>query len=137
LRGREYDQAVDMWSLGVIIYILLGGYPPFQDENQTKLFRKIRQGSYKFHDEYWKDISADAKDLIRSMLTVDPSRRITAAGAMQHAWLTTDRADNLPVFNLEKNLHQFKLFNAQRKLRGAIQTVIMLDRLAEMSNSKW
>lgn len=56
-------QSVDMWSIGVIIYILLGGYPPFHDENQTRLFRKIKAGNFKFHSEYWGPISSDAKVL--------------------------------------------------------------------------
>lgn len=50
-----------MWSIGVIIYILLGGYPPFHDENQTRLFRKIKAGNFKFHPEYWQSISNEAK----------------------------------------------------------------------------
>lgn len=50
-----------MWSVGVIIYTLLGGYPPFHDENQTRLFRRIKAGSFRFHDEYWADISDEAK----------------------------------------------------------------------------
>lgn len=57
----ECLQSVDMWSIGVIIYTLLGGYPPFHDENQTRLFRRIKAGSFRFHDEYWSDISAEAK----------------------------------------------------------------------------
>ncbi|CAN0478249.1 unnamed protein product [Laminaria digitata] len=50
-----------MWSVGVIMYTLLGGYPPFHDENQTRLFRRIKAGSFKFHDEYWSNTSAEAK----------------------------------------------------------------------------
>lgn len=50
-----------MWSVGVIIYTLLGGYPPFHDENQTRLFRRIKAGSFKFHDEYWSNTSLEAK----------------------------------------------------------------------------
>ena len=56
-------QSVDMWSIGVIIYILLGGYPPFHDENQRRLFRKIKAGDFTFHDEYWRSTSSDAKVL--------------------------------------------------------------------------
>ena len=60
---------MDMWALGVICYILLGGYPPFHDENQRQLFIKIKNVEYEFHPEYWGHVSADAKDLIASMLT--------------------------------------------------------------------
>lgn len=55
------SQSVDMWSVGVIIYTLLGGYPPFHDENQTRLFRRIKAGSFKFHEEYWSNTSVEAK----------------------------------------------------------------------------
>ena len=56
-----------MWSLGVIVYILLGGYPPFIEQNQRDLFRKIRKGQYEFHEEYWGQVSGDAKELISSL----------------------------------------------------------------------
>lgn len=54
-------QAADMWSVGVILYIILGGYHPFHDERHPRLLRRIRSGSFKFHDEYWQDISDLAK----------------------------------------------------------------------------
>merc|ERR1711920_773668 len=73
LFGVPYGTQADMWSLGVITYILLGGYPPFIEENQRDLFRKIKKGQYEFHDEYWSDVSVEAKDLISKLLTVDPS----------------------------------------------------------------
>ncbi|CAN0251262.1 unnamed protein product, partial [Scytosiphon promiscuus] len=91
-----------MWSVGVIIYTLLGGYPPFHDENQTRLFRRIKAGSFKFHDEYWSSTSAEAKDLIRKLLLVDPSRRITATQAAEHPWLATAGQD-LADHNLGRN----------------------------------
>lgn len=56
-----HSQSVDMWSIGVIIFVLLSGYPPFHDESQIRLFRKIKTGRYKFHEEYWHSISSDAK----------------------------------------------------------------------------
>lgn len=71
LEGVPYDTKADMWSVGVILYILLGGYPPFIEKNQKDLFRKIRRGQYEFHEEYWGGVSQGAKDLISSLLTVD------------------------------------------------------------------
>ena len=66
-----------MWSLGVILYILLCGYPPFYNENHTKLFAKITAGEYSFHDKYWKDISDEAKALIKGILVTNPKERLT------------------------------------------------------------
>jgi serine/threonine protein kinase len=84
LRNKPYGTSVDMWSIGVIIYILLGGYPPFHDDKQARLFRKIRAGSYKFHSEYWTGVSNEAKDLISKLLTVDVSKRLTASESVVH-----------------------------------------------------
>lgn len=77
---QKYGVECDIWSAGVIAYILLGGYPPFQarDDDRDELFRVIKKGKYKFHDEYWKDISADAKDLISKMLAREPDDRPSA-----------------------------------------------------------
>ena len=63
-----YGTEVDMWSLGVIIYILLCGYPPFHDSNQPRLFKKIRAGQYRFDSACWDNVSEQAKDLIRHLL---------------------------------------------------------------------
>ncbi|CAN0189555.1 unnamed protein product [Ascophyllum nodosum] len=133
LLRKNYDEAVDMWSVGVITYILLGGYPPFHDENQarqlaTSLFAKIKKGIYTFHDEYWADISPEAKDLIAKMLTVDPRKRITAKDALEHPYLKV-ASTTLEENNMGGNLDRIKLFNARRKFKSAIQTVIAADRL--------
>jgi len=76
LKGLTHGVAVDMWSIGVITFILLGGYPPFVDENQANLYRKIKHGEYKFDEEYWDPVSIDAKDLISKLLIVDPEKKI-------------------------------------------------------------
>merc|ERR1711933_658317 len=92
LEGVAYDTQADMWSLGVIVYILLGGYPPFIEQNQRDLFKKIRKGEYEFHDEYWNQISSDAKDLISSLLTVNPDDRATAKMVLSSKWILGDDA---------------------------------------------
>ncbi|CAM9422002.1 unnamed protein product, partial [Choristocarpus tenellus] len=71
LKGEVYGKPVDMWSVGVITYILLGGYPPFHDDNQAKLYQKIKKGRVVFHPQYWNTVSDEAKDLIRKLLTLD------------------------------------------------------------------
>merc|ERR1712084_140595 len=101
-----------MWSVGVILYILLGGYPPFIESTQRDLFRKIRKGEYEFHEEYWGTVSAEAKDLISSLLTVDPVERLDAEEALRNPWITAGE-DALAGKDLGANLEKFKAFNAK------------------------
>lgn len=131
LEGIAYDTKSDMWSLGVIIYIILGGYPPFIEQNQRELFRKIRKGQYEFHKEYWGSVSADAKDLISSLLTVQPSKRITADQALQHRWMLQD-ASVLAAQDLGTNLSELRKYNAKRKFKAAVNAVILANKLTSL-----
>ncbi|PSC73989.1 CAMK CAMK1 kinase [Micractinium conductrix] len=83
----SYGPECDLWSAGVILFILLGGYPPFYDESEPRLFEKIRKGRFDFNDEVWSAVSADAKDLIRNLLMVDPTKRLTVPQVLSHPWL--------------------------------------------------
>ena len=89
LRRQPYGVECDVWSFGVIAYILLAGYPPFQavDDNEKALFRIIKEGKFRFHDEYWDMISDSAKDFVASCLVVDPDQRATAHDLLQHKWM--------------------------------------------------
>ena len=120
-----------MWSIGVILYILLGGYPPFHEDNQNKLFSKIKQGKYEFHPEYWNQISDDAKVLIKGLLTVDPNKRLTAKACLENTWILAD-GKRLSTVDLGKNLAEFKRFNAKRKLRSAVHTVIAMNKMKSL-----
>lgn len=84
----QYDVECDVWSLGVVIYILLGGYRPFRGEGDDCL-EKIRYGEYSFHRKYWSHVSDEAKQLISSMLTVDVTQRITAKEALESDWIAS------------------------------------------------
>jgi calcium/calmodulin-dependent protein kinase I len=96
LSTQRYGKSVDMWSIGVITYILLGGYPPFHDDNQKALFKKIKGAEYEFHDEYWSEVSDEAKDLIRHLLKINPVERYTAEEALNHPWV---RVFSCPVLS--------------------------------------
>jgi len=89
LTGEAYEREVDMWSIGVITYILLCGFPPFFDDgsNMAKLFDQILGGDFDYPEEYWEDVSDEAKDFIDNLLIVDPKCRFTAAQALEHPWL--------------------------------------------------
>lgn len=128
LKGNPYGVKADMWSMGVIAYILLGGYPPFIEEEQKKLFKKITKGDYTFHEEYWGNVSKDAKNLISSMLTVDPQKRSSADQALNHKWMTKSD-DTLAQKDLGKNLKEFQKFNAKRKFKAAVKGIIAANMM--------
>jgi len=134
LEGNAYDERADMWSVGVILYILLGGYPPFIESTQRDLFRKIRKGEYEFHEEYWGTVSTEAKDLISSLLTVDPGKRLSAREGLHNSWITGDDAD-LAGRDLGQNLEKFKAFNARRKFKAVVQTIMAVNKLNFMGNA--
>jgi calcium/calmodulin-dependent protein kinase I len=131
LEGKPYDTQADMWSLGVIVYILLGGYPPFIEQNQRELFRKIRKGQYEFHEEYWGQVSDEAKNLISKLLTVDPSKRYNATETLSNSWIGADDS-KLAGQDLGVNLEQFKKFNAKRKFKAAVKTVVAANKFSSL-----
>jgi len=134
LEGTPYDERADMWSVGVILYILLGGYPPFIESTQRDLFRKIRKGEYEFHEEYWGTVSDEAKALISSLLQVDIPTRLTAVQALDNEWILGDDA-KLANRDLGANLDKLRNFNGKRKFRAAVSTVMAVNKLNSLSTA--
>jgi serine/threonine protein kinase len=133
LENQKYGKPVDMWAFGVILYILLGGYPPFHDNDQKKLFKKILRGAYQFHPEYWTEISSEAKDLIRGLLTLDPHDRLTVDQALNHPWVrATD--SKLMAKSLDANLAELKKFQAAKKFKAGIKAVIAMNKLRKLAS---
>uniref|UniRef100_A0A6I8S8F9 calcium/calmodulin-dependent protein kinase n=1 Tax=Xenopus tropicalis TaxID=8364 RepID=A0A6I8S8F9_XENTR len=127
LRKDPYGKAVDLWACGVILYILLVGYPPFWDEDQHRLYQQIKAGAYDFPSPEWDTVTPEAKDLINKMLTINPSKRITAAEALKHPWIS-HRSTVASCMHRQETVDCLKKFNARRKLKGAILTTMLATR---------
>lgn len=129
--GLAYTRGVDMWSAGVVLYVLLSGYPPFYDDSEPALFDKIRRGDYNFDDPCWDTVSEDAKDMIRHLLVVDPEKRLSAAGCLEHKWMKADE-DALAgeLDGATKNLKQ----NYRNKFKAAADGVMAMNRMKHMLN---
>ncbi|XP_076374397.1 calcium/calmodulin-dependent protein kinase II isoform X31 [Megalopta genalis] len=127
LKKEPYGKPVDIWACGVILYILLVGYPPFWDEDQHRLYAQIKAGSYDYPSPEWDTVTPEAKNLINQMLTVNPSKRITASEALKHPWIC-QRERVASVVHRQETVECLKKFNARRKLKVAILTTMLATR---------
>lgn len=116
--GQKYDCSCDIWSLGVVLYVMLCGYPPFDSESNEENRKNMTEGNLEFHSPDWDEISANgrimikaAKDLLRKMINPTPSERITAEGILKHPWLVENSDTKLQISE------KLRKYNARRKLR--------------------
>ncbi|XP_068103455.1 calcium/calmodulin-dependent protein kinase type IV isoform X1 [Hyperolius riggenbachi] len=127
LRGCAYGPEVDMWSVGIITYILLCGFEPFYDERGDQyMFKRILNCDYDFVSPWWDDVSLNAKDLVRKLIVFDPKKRLTTLQALQHPWVTGKATNFAHMDNAQKKLQEF---NARRKLKAAVKAVVASTRL--------
>lgn len=128
LKNEPYGPAVDMWSLGVILYILLCGFPPFYHESTSALYKQIKKGSYDFPAPYWSDISESAKSLVSGLLTVNPKNRLNPQGVLEHPWISGGRAST-KTFSADYN-RRLQLLQAKSVLRKSVRTIIAVQRFS-------
>lgn len=134
LLNEGYDAAVDMWSVGVILYILLCGFPPFYSENTPELFQQIINANYDFPSPYWDNISASAKDLITKLLQTNPKKRYTPEKTLNHPWikLQTTEEENRPEI-----INQLKRYNAKRKFKITVEAILAAQKFLSKLKSKF
>ncbi|XP_067885918.1 calcium/calmodulin-dependent protein kinase type IV isoform X2 [Heterodontus francisci] len=132
LRGYAYGPEVDLWSVGVITYILLCGFEPFYDERGDQyMFKRILNCDYDFVSPWWNEVSLNAKDLVRRLIILDPKKRLTTYQALQHPWVTGKAANFIHMNTAQKKLQEF---NARRKLKAAVKAVVASGRLGSASS---
>ncbi|XP_062925223.1 calcium/calmodulin-dependent protein kinase type IV isoform X2 [Mobula hypostoma] len=133
LRGHAYGPEVDMWSVGVVTYILLCGFEPFYDERGDQfMYKRILNCDYDFVSPWWDEVSHNAKDLVRKLILLDPKKRLTTYQALQHQWVTGKAANFVHMNNAQKKLQEF---NARRKLKAAVKAVVASSRLGSTSHT--
>jgi len=114
LEGKGYDEAVDFWSIGIILYILLCGFPPFYDDDNDRLFELISKAKVEFPSPYWDSISEPAKELIRKLLHPDPTKRLKSDDILSHPWMV---GDTTPRKNLPNITDKIREYNAKKKFK--------------------
>ncbi|XP_048734609.1 calcium/calmodulin-dependent protein kinase type IV-like isoform X1 [Ostrea edulis] len=132
LAGKRYSYPVDMWSIGVITYILLCGYEPFYSgENEAEMYKKILKADYKFDPPFWNNISENAKDFVKKMLLLDPKKRLTENQALNHDWVKglAAKSDHMPETH-----NKIKEFNATRKMKAITDATLLASRAARITS---
>jgi len=116
LYQRPYTYKVDVWSLGVIIYILLAGYPPFEAKDEKELFHRIKHEPVRMEGKEWDAISSEAKHFLASLLEKDPRKRPSYDECLQHPWIEKGQyiLEDKEHHHLEHTVKNLKQFNARR-----------------------
>ncbi|KAL5013464.1 hypothetical protein ScPMuIL_007734 [Solemya velum] len=134
LAQQPYGKEVDCWSIGVIAYILLCGYPPFYDENDAVLFQQILKAEYEFDSPYWDEISDSAKDFIKNLMCKDPHARLTCPQSLAHPWISGNTA-------LDKDIHasvsaQIKKNFYRNKWKQAYNATAVIRQMKKLAMSR-
>uniref|UniRef100_UPI0037E6FDC7 calcium/calmodulin-dependent protein kinase type IV-like n=1 Tax=Semicossyphus pulcher TaxID=241346 RepID=UPI0037E6FDC7 len=134
LRGNAYGPEVDMWSVGVILYILLCGFEPFFDPRGDQyMYSRILNCDYEFVSPWWDEVSLNAKDLVSKLIVLDPHKRLSVREALQHPWVLGKAARFSHMDTTQRKLQEF---NARRKLKAAMKAVVATSRMHEGSRRR-
>jgi len=136
LAQKPYGKEVDVWSIGVISYILLCGYPPFYDENDANLFAQILKGEFEFDSPYWDDISQEAKEFIRSLMCVDVDKRLSCEDAIAHSWISGAKGDRNIHASVSEQLRKNFAKSRWKQAYNAIAVSRQMKLLALNSSNK-
>ncbi|XP_049710037.1 serine/threonine-protein kinase H2 [Elephas maximus indicus] len=136
LLRKPYTSAVDMWALGVITYVLLSGFLPFDDESHTRLYRKILRGKYNYTGEPWPNVSHLAKDFIDKLLMLDASHRMSAGQALDHPWVLTT-VEGTSMKNLQRAISRNLRWRASPHSQSPGSAQSSKSRCSHQSRPMW
>lgn len=125
LKNVPHDERVDLWSIGVVAFVLLVGYPPFLEDNQTVLFEKIRTCDWQFVESDWKHVSKDAREMVKGLLQADPKERWSFQECLRCRWIQKDPG-NLSSVDLSASLGNLRA--RRSRLRSLAKAVIWMGR---------
>jgi len=129
IQGQGYGKETDCWSLGVILYVMLCGFPPFFADDNAELFEMIKKADYDFPEDFWAEVSEEAKDLVKRLLTVDKASRLTSEQILSHPWMTQGNKD----VALNDTQRKIKEYNAKRKWKRATHSVMAINRIRQLA----
>ena len=123
--SKSYTEKCDVWSCGVILYVLLSGTQPFSGTSEYEVYQKIRRGVYSMTSHRWEAVSKPAKDLVKNMMLYDPNQRCSALEALNHPWIQNTCKEKVSMDETKTLLSDLRTFNAQHKLQQAALTYIV------------
>lgn len=121
----SYDEKCDIWSCGVLLYLILSGFPPFYGSTRKEVMKKIKKANVSFHGSAWRKISVESKDLITKMLTRNPINRPSCREVLEHPWF--DMNDETPIIATKSYLDNMRMFETDSKLMQAVLTFIVTN----------
>lgn len=133
---KSYNEKCDIWSCGVILYILLSGTPPFNGSNDNAIMQKVKSGKYSMSGSEWDSISDNAKDLIKKMLTYEHDKRISAEDCLKHKWITEMSDSKVDMTVAQGAMSNLKGFKAEQKLKQATFAYIASQLLSKPEKEK-
>lgn len=140
LRRQPYDYSVDLWSVGVILYIMLSGVHPFDPDGQSsdaQIVERILRADYKFDPEYWSHVSAEAKDVVQSLIHMDPMQRLTCVQLLQHPWVAGINVSKSPMPSAAlDHLQNFTLQHRRQFGQGLVGIVASQALMRKVNRSQ-
>lgn len=130
IKREPYGPPIDMWACGVVLYVMLSGRMPFYGRDDVQCLRRTAAGLYTFPDREWRNVSDEAKSLVRALLQIRPETRLTAKAALQHRWLAVpEQNSSAPLPNDLSGIHS----SIRQKFRRAVTAAVTIERMKELA----